>query len=645
MRGELERTARIESYLLGELSSADRQQFEQEMQQDAALAGDVEAQKILMERIRMISFRKNIQAAHKRFHHQKGISFRNSRFNGILIGVAGLVLIGLITYQLVRKPRVTARVELCHYIQPPIPAADVPFRSDTIDAGTVNILRYETGSMLLIPDSAFVDSKGNPVEGNVEIKFREFTDVFDIYLSGIPMEYTTDSGSYFFESASMCEVYATQKGKELKLKPGKEIEIVQASYTTREDFDLYRFDKKQGSWIGKGKDRPVEPGDLQKLKRVALTDREEDAAGYSYPELEQISRISQPFIPKKARPGKVNFSIAFEENEFPELAGFENVLFEIDESVKPFQEGDDAILWENVRIAAGKKSGSYRVTFTKLTQNLMAEYTAFPVFEEDDWEKALKTYNQKLDDYNRSYKDKVDQQQELIDLRLAKQEGIDSVNRAIETRNRKISKQRGADSSHEAGMAMYQQVCELNAKRLAILRSLYTPSRVVQRLIADQYSENNLLALHEFIETEFDNMLKREKEAFKTMDAYNKVMRTYSIDGFGIWNTDTPSNLPSGMTLSASFSAGEVSLSCNINLIDKNRRAVYQYPVKNHHHFRYNPLSDNLLWTVTQGKLYYFNSFNDIPPEQNNREFTFEMSKVDKPLTSYKEVKALLEDL
>jgi hypothetical protein len=94
------------------------------------------------------------------------------------------------------------------FVHPPIKQADVPFSDYVVDASRGDTIMYSSGSVLLFPPDAFVDKNGNVVKGNINIKYREFSNPVDQFLSGIPMDYDSGGVKYTFESAGMCDIQA-----------------------------------------------------------------------------------------------------------------------------------------------------------------------------------------------------------------------------------------------------------------------------------------------------------------------------------------------------------------------------------------------------------------------------------------------------
>lgn len=109
-------------------------------------------------------------------------------------------------------------------------------------------LSYSSGTKVNIPPDAFVDENGNPVEGNVTIGYREYKNPLDFLLSGIPMG--SDSGGVKgqFISAGMFELNASVNGKQVFLKKGSKIDVELSSMDKDPDYNLYAFNDSTGNW-------------------------------------------------------------------------------------------------------------------------------------------------------------------------------------------------------------------------------------------------------------------------------------------------------------------------------------------------------------------------------------------------------------
>ena len=145
--------------------------------------------------------------------------------------------------------------EFTSTVQPPIENEAPVFSNYTVKTETSSVLEYDSGTRIKVPSNAFIDKNGNLVKGKVDIKFREFTNPIDIYLSGIPMTVEQGNQKEFFQSAGMVEIRASQNGEEVFPNPdGEMIKIEITSSQLGNNFQLYNLDESTGEWIEESKD-------------------------------------------------------------------------------------------------------------------------------------------------------------------------------------------------------------------------------------------------------------------------------------------------------------------------------------------------------------------------------------------------------
>ena len=97
------------------------------------------------------------------------------------------------------------------YVNLPIKGLNVAFTSYNVQSNKGRIINHKTGSLLKVPKNAFVNENGEPIKGKVEIKYREFKDVAEVFASGIPMTYREAGEEFHFESAGMMEILVRAK--------------------------------------------------------------------------------------------------------------------------------------------------------------------------------------------------------------------------------------------------------------------------------------------------------------------------------------------------------------------------------------------------------------------------------------------------
>ena len=253
-------------------------------------------------------------------------------------------------------------------INSPLPSLDINYASYSVDTQKDTVLMYKTGSKINIPKNAFIDSEGNIVNGKVDIEYREFSNAFDIYLGGIPMQYDSDGTNMVFETAGMLEIKATSNNKPVYVNSDNKIKVDMNSFEQGSQYNLYQLDTVTGEWLDIGKDEMEQKNYQDELAKL--------------PEV--------PLMPVKA--GQFSFTIGDDTGDYPELSMFDNVLFE---PVNGKYCG-----FSGTEIKAKKlNSGKYEITFIMdyngkiIKEEKCICYLAFK--EGVDYDNAMKIYQNK----------------------------------------------------------------------------------------------------------------------------------------------------------------------------------------------------------------------------------------------------------
>jgi hypothetical protein len=275
------------------------------------------------------------------------------------------------------------------FVQPALKGVDVADTVFTMDAAEGGEFIYNTGSLIRVPEGGFLDSAGNVVKGNVEIRYREFHNTADIFIAGIPMTYDSAGTKFHFESAGMLEITAWQNGKPLKANPDAPVKVAMASNSDNAKFNVYYLDTVKKNWTFIAKDKAVVVGFAK-----------DTAAKSNTPNY--TASITPPVEVKKADKMKPSFVIGFEPAEFPELASYTGVRFQVDENKTPYNKEDKKIQWEDVSIERNKDGVSYTVTFTHGPKT--STYITDVVVNEADYAAAKKIYDAKYAAYQAALK-------------------------------------------------------------------------------------------------------------------------------------------------------------------------------------------------------------------------------------------------
>lgn len=266
-------------------------------------------------------------------------------------------------------------------------------------------LSYHSGSKIVVPASAFVDEKGMPVEGKVEIQYREFNDHVDMFLAGVPKEMDKHQN---LQSAGMMEIKGFQNGKPVYLSMDKTLEVelkgtVMDGISTG-DLNVYVYSKQQDAWDYVVEDK-VEVLAQQQLPEPTVPSTTEDRAKVEQEVRRTLAR-SKPTQPIK--PGVPNgmqeFDFDINVDQFPELAAYhQKVDLMVKESAISMATFDT--IWNSMKMV-GLGNNKYRMelTYEGNEGNIVRKFDVYPVViatqeAERIYQERLEVYQLKLEQW------------------------------------------------------------------------------------------------------------------------------------------------------------------------------------------------------------------------------------------------------
>ncbi|MDO9187925.1 MAG: hypothetical protein Q7W13_18100 [Bacteroidia bacterium] len=441
-------------------------------------------------------------------------------------------------------------------INPPLEGVNVPYKIYKVIAEKGATLDFKTGSKMMIPKNAFVDENGKLLKGEVELRYREFHDAVDFFVSGIPMTYDSAGQRYHFESAGMMEMLAYQNDKPANVAPEKSINIELASNHKGTEYNLYKLDTVRNNWSCLGKDKIKKEANLSARNERFndSPDAVQQTAEYKTVETKKavvqkekevkiasLLKVSaEPKKPEEAKKDKHTFNIDVNPKEYPELAVYKGVLFEVGTENKNFTSSMYDVTWEEAIIKDGTKKGeNYLLSLKNETKKY--DIVVYPVFEGKNYEKAMSDFQGKFTKYNV----------------------------ALEKRKVDEAKIEAEYQSKIIALKKEQEELELKWKQI-------------------------------------------EENQFKLMNTDEKVKRMFALNSFGVYNCDKPSLYPKGVSCLANLTNEKDNrLMCyDVFLVDRAKNGLFSYTKNPIVQFSFDPQSTNLLWTVDNGVLYW------LKPEQ-----------------------------
>jgi len=501
------------------------------------------------------------------------------------------------------------------YVNPPIKEIQKTFVSQKINANKGGVYTYENGSTVTVPEAAFTDRYGNLAVGDVEIRYKEYHDYVDFFLSGIPLEYDSAGTKYFLESAGMVEIYAEQNGERLELAPGKtlDVELISTINMTPgaplPSFNVYSLDTEARNWVYEGVDQielaEENATDLLTEEDNIQQERATKIAAIERKETQQLAEIERsipkpvvPFKPMKKNNSDQAFNFDIEAdnidygNEVPTAAQegvrsaardlaklkqeYSNTFWQVSPNNGPYEkQAIRSITWDDMNMRHIKNQ-DYELTLIKGEQTM--KITVNPVLNGDDYEAALAKFNQE----QAAYLAKMEERKASLDTRKA-------------TLKEEIEAERArADMEFDQRMADYKA------------RGQHTR------------------ATDELVQV--------------------RVINQFRASSLGIWNCDRPIP-PSIYSLKGEFIAKDnTEFDGNIAyLVDKRRNSVARFYTKKGTNLQFNMDSDNLLWLVTKE-----NKFAIYPPEEFKKintkrgEHTFVMNVDQRSVETEEDIRKIL---
>lgn len=452
------------------------------------------------------------------------------------------------------------------FVNPPIQNLEMPFERVEIDAEEGGEVVMEDGTKLILPKDAFINKNGEKISGTVRLDYRQFQDLSDIFLSGIPMRYDSANATYQMSTVGMMELKGFNNEKPVLINPEKRIGVQLATVqdlTSIKDYNVYRLDVAAENWEYKSIDKVSFVVDKATQKRIdaALAESEivkniaktqdkinilKDSKSTIESELLVGFNLEKPMPPQEPNPN--NFVLDFDFSDFEEpindsstynanayLTEYKDVLWEVSANQKAaYEMAISGTIWNKVDLQPINNQ-QFKLKLASGSRKVVLILT--PVLKGEELAIAKAKYRTALIDYN----------QQLATYRNENKADI-------------------ANSDNENTAA----ISELKAEMLK-LQSAYSRARV---------------------------------SAMKTMqlDLKNqKIVNQFEINQFGVWNCDKP-QLIENREISAKFenANGKAIAFYMVYVANKSKGIVQRFYTNQKVVINYNEKDENILWLVTK---------------------------------------------
>jgi hypothetical protein len=443
------------------------------------------------------------------------------------------------------------------FIVPPISKLNVPYQKFKLKSEHGATLKTESNSKIIVPKNAFVNKKGENIIGDVEIQFREFHDQADIIASGIPMKYDSAGIQSHLESAGMIDIKGYQNNEPVFINPKKQITVELQSTQIADKFNMYALDTVAKNWTYLHRDNSLKGLEKQDnaVKENNATKTIQKQIDAIPPKIEiekvvyskkinQLPKANEPTKPSKAIEGRPKFQLDVNAKEFPELATFNNMVFEVGSENKNYNSKLSEITWSSAEISEGPQKGKNYLLTLKLRDRIEKLFV-YPALTGKDFDNAIKTYDIKYIEY------------------------------------KNVLAKRVADEKR-----LKEEFEKKQTEYLAEQKKL-NDDLIKERIKIRQEQEQQLA------------------NQFKSIGNQQRVTRIFQVSNFGIYNSDCPNSMPKGEVLNPVYLVNGTTPLLNLSysfLICANKNLVYN--LNTNEPLRFNPNEKYSLCIIANGKTY-----------------------------------------
>lgn len=306
----------------------------------------------------------------------------------------------------------------------PSPALDIPFQEHSFRGDSGATIRTETGTTIHIAPGSLVDANGNPVNGPITFRVREFHRTNDLFRAGIPMD-TRANGSERLQTAGMIEMRAYAGKEELRLGPNRTIGVDLAGYRNGKEYDLWYLEE-DADWNKRGNFSI----DSNRIKAELVRNLNDS--------------LKKPRSPKEE--DERTFELVGNIDEVPYLKPYAGMKWRLDASEPTEVLGiQGRVHWEDVRIRlVNKKKALYELAFTQFDRTydtsrkgIRKSLLAIPEASRGDMKKRMAIYEREIAEVERREKERQEQlaraqrQADLIQSFRADRLGIWNIDRLL----------------------------------------------------------------------------------------------------------------------------------------------------------------------------------------------------------------------
>lgn len=263
-----------------------------------------------------------------------------------------------------------------HAVQRPLKHVETPLNVLQVDPSKGGEFHFKTGTVIQIPEHAFVDKSGKIIEEPVLIELEEFHSASDIFLSGITMHYEQNGVDESFESAGMFRIDGSCNGEQIEIAKGKTVNVQLASATKDSNYDFFQLNEKTAKW-----ERLSATSASVNQRRQTLAD--------SIQQLAKSDNLnSMPNLPEK---GALVLDIDVDYRKYPQLRDFYGLAWQVESSENAKELSD--VQWDYTSlISTGTGINDFKLRLSNASQ--IKEVKVQPVISREERARLEKRYEE-----------------------------------------------------------------------------------------------------------------------------------------------------------------------------------------------------------------------------------------------------------
>jgi hypothetical protein len=297
-------------------------------------------------------------------------------------------------------------------VKPPIQQEDIPFSEYQINTQKDQRIKLLSGTEIFIPKGSIISNNSS---NKVEITVREFRDQASVFLAGIKMDYGSKDA---FETAGMLEILPASSSSKAEINPNLPIEIKMNLTKNPSGFDFWFLNESNKEWEQhpatfktEKKDGKVVEKNTESKLRILI--KETDVKITSITSKMQKTEKPQETSFKIPTEGHQRFDLSFNKTDYPELASFESLVFEVIPT-SGYDKSFTKKTWSEMKLE--KKESQYIAQFSNAKTKV--ELPVRPVLSGKELKKAEQDFDVAISTYNETIQ-KLAKEIEELDLQRA----------------------------------------------------------------------------------------------------------------------------------------------------------------------------------------------------------------------------------